>query len=175
MKLKFLKSKGFTLIELLVVISIIGLLSSVVLASLNTARVKARDARRKADLAQIRTALHLYYDKNGHWIETGSGCGHSGNGTGYFNADSGDRSFYQTSIATCLVNANFLPKEIADPSGDIVTGNVYMKYHCTRSGKKQVDLLARLEGLPQSNTAADNSCCPGCDDANGMNYVLNVE
>lgn len=59
------KSKGFTLIELLVVISIIGLLSSVVLASLNTARGKARDARRKQDLTQIRTALELYYDTYG--------------------------------------------------------------------------------------------------------------
>lgn len=55
---------GFTLIELLVVISIIGVLASIVLASLNSARVKARDARRIADLNQIRTALNFYYDAN---------------------------------------------------------------------------------------------------------------
>jgi len=55
-------NKGFTLIELLVVIAIIGLLSSVVLASLNSARQKARDARRVADLKQIQTAMELYYD-----------------------------------------------------------------------------------------------------------------
>jgi len=55
--------KGFTLIELLVVIAIIGLLSSVVLASLNTARQKSRDARRKSDLVQMRTALEFYFDK----------------------------------------------------------------------------------------------------------------
>jgi prepilin-type N-terminal cleavage/methylation domain-containing protein len=53
-------STGFTLIELLVVISIIGLLSSVVLSSLNSARAKARDAKRLSDLNQIRTALILY-------------------------------------------------------------------------------------------------------------------
>ena len=54
--------KGFTLIELLVVIAIIGLLSSVVLASLNSARKKGRDARRLTDLKQLQLALELYYD-----------------------------------------------------------------------------------------------------------------
>lgn len=58
-------SRGFTLIELLVVIAIIGILSSVVLASLNTARKKGRDARRVADVKQLQLALELYYDANG--------------------------------------------------------------------------------------------------------------
>lgn len=55
-------AKGFTLIELLVVIAIIGILSSVVLASLNTARLKSRDTRRIADIKQIQLALALYFD-----------------------------------------------------------------------------------------------------------------
>ena len=58
-------SKGFTLIELLVVIAIIGVLASTVLASVNSARIKSRDARRKADLRQISMALELYYDAYG--------------------------------------------------------------------------------------------------------------
>lgn len=56
--------RGFTLIELLVVIAIIGLLASIILASLDSARVKGRDARRKADINQIRNALALYADDN---------------------------------------------------------------------------------------------------------------
>lgn len=56
------KKQGFTLIELLVVIAIIGILSSVVLASLNSARQKARDARRIADVKQLQLALELYFD-----------------------------------------------------------------------------------------------------------------
>jgi general secretion pathway protein G len=57
-------SRGFTLIELLVVIAIIGILSSVVLASLNTARLKSRDTRRLSDVKQLQLALALYYDSN---------------------------------------------------------------------------------------------------------------
>ncbi len=53
---------GFTLIELLVVIAIIGVLASIVLASLNSARQKSRDARRIADVKQLQLALELYYD-----------------------------------------------------------------------------------------------------------------
>lgn len=53
---------GFTLIELLVVIAIIGVLASIVLASLNSARRKSRDARRITDIKQIQLALELYFD-----------------------------------------------------------------------------------------------------------------
>jgi general secretion pathway protein G len=63
------QAKGFTLIELLVVIAIIGILSSVVLASLNTARLKSRDTRRIADVKQIQNALALYYDSNSVYPE----------------------------------------------------------------------------------------------------------
>lgn len=55
---------GFTLIELLVVIAIIGILSSVVLTNLNSARTKARDAKRITDVKQLQLALELYYDVN---------------------------------------------------------------------------------------------------------------
>jgi len=64
MRNNYKKSKGFTLIELLVVIAIIGLLASIVLVSLNSARKKARDTKRLSDFRQIRTALEMYYDDN---------------------------------------------------------------------------------------------------------------
>jgi len=54
--------KGFTLIELLVVVAIIGVLASVVLASLNTARAKGANAAIKANLANIRAQAEMVYD-----------------------------------------------------------------------------------------------------------------
>jgi len=61
------KQKGFTLIELLVVIAIIGILATIVMVSLNTARSKARDARRVSDIRQLQLALQMYYDSVGSY------------------------------------------------------------------------------------------------------------
>ncbi|MFZ2501009.1 MAG: type II secretion system protein [Minisyncoccia bacterium] len=55
------RSQGFTLIELLVVIAIIGILSAVVLASLNTARSKGNDAAIQSNLSTIQTQAEIFY------------------------------------------------------------------------------------------------------------------
>lgn len=58
----FKKQKGFTLIELLVVIAIIGILATIVLVSLNSARNKAKDTAIKSGLDQARLVAEIYYD-----------------------------------------------------------------------------------------------------------------
>jgi type II secretion system protein G len=130
------KNKGFTLIELLVVIAIIGILSSVVLASLNSARKKARDARRMADLHQIQLALEMYFnDKNtypviGSWI---------------YSSDSSWDTL-QTALAPYIAS---LPKDPTNnAAGPWSTGNYSYAYGC---GAGKYDLVAQFEDTSNNN------------------------
>lgn len=147
-------SKGFTLIELLVVIAIIGVLASTVLASVNSARIKARDARRKADLRQITTALELYYDTYGAYppFRPSNSCG-------------GNRADWATSLCTntnwLTTDANFLsflPVVSKDPINRLGNDDTpwwfALTYTYGVSADRQIyDLLTNLE-----NTSDPQRC-----------------
>ncbi len=90
-----MNKKGFTLIELLIVIAIIGLLSTLAVVALGSARVKARDSKRLADLKQLQTALELYYTDKSYYpvgnpaITLGGPATDCLNGTGFMAAGAG--------------------------------------------------------------------------------------
>ncbi len=103
--------RGFTLIELLVVIAIIALLSTVVLASLNNARDRARDARRASDVQNLRTALELLrHDNRGNPYDAGGNvlCIGENTGASCWGGDGSGSTAFATELAKYLKS---LPKD----------------------------------------------------------------
>jgi prepilin-type N-terminal cleavage/methylation domain-containing protein len=93
--------KAFTLLELLVVIAIIGLLSTIVVISMTTARSRGRDVTRIADAKQITTALEQYYSDNYNYpgaVATGAALGSKSGKTDCLTS---------TVTCTCLSNSGF--------------------------------------------------------------------
>jgi prepilin-type N-terminal cleavage/methylation domain-containing protein len=146
--------KGFTLIELLVVVAIISLLSSIVMASLNNARSKARDVKRKSDLKQIQIALELYYDKYGSYP------------AGVYSTTG-----YANDMATLAIVPEFLSKMSIDP---INTNTFYGYYYardyvttgsaCSGATSSDYILATRLENSTKSAIMCWNN--------SNINYVL---
>lgn len=146
------RSRGFTLIELLVVIAIIGILSAVVLASLNTARARARDTTRQAELRELQKAAFMYF------LETGS---YPQNPDPNLASASGTTNW--TAIWQPLVTAGFLSTIPQGPNG-----NDYRYYNYGPGSGVGAIITTVLEAAPPSNGY------PGtCRPFSGTNWCRN--
>jgi len=145
-----MSKKGFTLIELLVVIAIIGVLASIVLASLNTTRRKSRDARRITDIKQLQLALELYFDGQGNQ--------------------------YPTSLTPLA--PQYIPTVPQDPLGPTSTGNCRPTYcYAYASGQTMYWLAARLEETSNPALQSDKDCNAGAGGGNcptGFTYPFTL-
>jgi len=108
--------QGFTLIELLVVIAIIGILASVVSASLNSARGNARDAARLAQAEEFVKALEVYWLENGQYPVGESG---NTNQAGPRPLNDGD---FAESAGVALVSGGYISEIPDDPKHAVDTG-----------------------------------------------------
>lgn len=144
-------NRGFTLIELLVVIAIIGILSATVLVSLNSARLKGRDAAVRAQAMQMRSLMELEYHESGSYdaLKAHSGANEIGGwfyttaqcrtpGVGFTGTNGAAMKQMCTSIistlGTCPGNLCLFMWHPQTASGDKYTINIYLPAESQRAG-----------------------------------------
>ena len=162
-------NKGFTLIELLVVISIISLMATLAISSLQNARKKTRDAKRLADMRQIQTALALYYDENSNYPTS------DGDGCGGWDIGNQDFSFMTNRLTGFMENI---------PTDPITTGNCngyrYYRYTAGSYGcdaSKGNFYILGVVDMETSGRPHDNSpgwSCSGRNWQNEMDWVTGM-
>lgn len=142
------KQKGFTLVELLVVVSLIGILSTLVIANLNSARERARDAQRKSDLRNIQTALRLYYNDFSGYPASNPTSG------GMIVGCGGSCSWASAWVRNGVTYMNILPR-------DPLSTQSY-RYISASAGSEVYTLEACLENRSDDRGVAtsDTSWCP---------------
>jgi type II secretory pathway pseudopilin PulG len=188
MKTKNCSSRGFTIVEMIVIIVVIGILATVTVVVYNGIQEKARDTKRISDLQTISDAIKVYRINAHNDVQAGSGCGGSGNGSGWFNFANG--TTYPDTILSCLTDAGYLDDTYVDPSGCGTTtvpapgrsscnpsGHPYMKYTCGTGDAAITYLYARLEagGSEQDVSNANTCAAPTVVTSYHMNYMLVVK
>jgi type II secretion system protein G len=140
-----IQKKGFTLIELLVVIAIIGILASIVYASLSTARGKARDAKRAEDVKTLKAALEVYQNAYGYYPKAST---------------QDDTGTSITTLASTLITENNNNYLIEIPQDPLYKGDSIGDYQYVRSPTKMAySIRVKLENPSGKYTVGVHNWC----------------
>ena len=165
--------KGFTLIELLVVIAIIGMLSSVIIASLNSARSKSRDAKRVSDLKQLQNALQLYFeDNNGSYPQSSSAASIAITPANQAYINAWNAPLVPVKYISAMPND---PLNIVSQYGYYYVSGSKPNGRCGTTATNQSNnyvLATRLEN-PLAYSSACNTTFSGWDNAS-LNYIVGM-
>ncbi len=150
---------GFTLIELLVVIAIIGLLSTLAVVALNSARQRSRDAKRVSDIRQVQTALELGFSETTNY-PTGAALALGSGATAHVLCNNAGTSAFQATSAGCTtIYMGLIP---ANPSPN---GASYL--YNSASGSGTYSITFTLEGATGQLTSASYPA-QWCANQNGI-------
>lgn len=150
--------RGFTLIELLVAITIVAILSTIGLVAFNSTQGAARDAKRKADLEDIKKGVYFVITNKGSWCLT-YGC--------TWNSPANDGSFgmegsQAIAMKVAFIDSKFLKKAAHDPKRP--TDSSWPDYYLSIINDSTFRIYAKLENPPPATTLT------GCDFTTYSNY-----
>lgn len=167
------KKSGFTLIELLVVISIIAIIIALVLPNFLGARVRARDAARKAELRELKLALRLYYNdyqnypsRNASATSLFNGCGTAGTSS---CPESGCSFEYGAGgSGTCSTRTVYMKRLPRQPNSNNISYDYY------RSGTDDFCLVTTLENSGDTDIELSQDRCEASCNISGTQYCDNA-